>query len=172
MKLEWMGEHRSAVEAVIRYGNSYAQGLNLQGLMTEAANISAAELQVMEYILENEERRDNMSQVAARLDISQSNFSKIVSQLCRLGLLEKYRTCRNRKNVIVQPTELAREVYRRYAEDAQRTWTPFFDQLDGMGPEAEAAFVRTLNTLSDAFNSAREQFYQRDAEEIELIPLE
>lgn len=172
MKLEWMGTHRAAVEAVIRYGNSYAQGLNLQGLVTEAASISAAELQVMEYILENEERRDNMSQVAARLEISQSSFSKIVSQLCRMGLLEKYRTCRNRKNVIVQPTDLAREIYRQYAEEALRGWTPFFEQLDSMGPEAEAAFIRALSTLSDIFIRSREQYLQREAEEIELIPLE
>ena len=90
MKLEWMGKHRAAVEAMIRCGNSYSQGVNLRGLMTDKVDISAAELQVMEYILENEERRENMSQVAARLDISQSSFSKLVSELVRLGLLEKY----------------------------------------------------------------------------------
>ena len=144
MKLEWMGAHRAAVEALIRCGNSYSQNVNLRGMMTEAVDISAAELQVMEYILENEERRENMSQVAARLDISQSSFSKIVAQLCRLGLLEKYRTCRNRKN----------------------------DELDRMGPDAEAGFIRLLDTFSASMHAAREALSQRESEDIELIPLE
>ena len=172
MKLEWMGAHRAAVEALIRCGNSYSQNVNLRGMMTEAVDISAAELQVMEYILENEERRENMSQVAARLDISQSSFSKIVAQLCRLGLLEKYRTCRNRKNVIVQPTELARQVYRDYAVSAARGWKPIFDELDRMGPDAEAGFIRLLDTFSASMHAAREALSQRESEDIELIPLE
>ena len=172
MKLEWMGKHRTAVEAMIRCGNSYSQNVNLRGMMTEAVDISAAELQVMEYILENEERRENMSQVAARLDISQSNFSKIVAQLCRLGLLEKFRTCRNRKNVIVQPTELARQVYRDYAVNAAKGWQPIFDELDRMGPEAEAGFIRLLDTFSASMHAARDALSQRESEDIELIPLD
>ena len=172
MKLEWMGQHRAAVEALIRCGNSYAQGLNLRGLMTDKVDISAAELQVMEYILENEERRENMSQVAARLDISQSSFSKLVSELVRLGLLEKFRTANNRKNVIIQPTDFAREVYRQYAVGAQRAWQPIFDELDRMGPEGEAAFIRLLDAFSSSMHTAREALLQKEAEEIELIPLE
>ena len=172
MKLEWMGQHRSAVEALIRCGNSYAQGVNLRGLMTDKVDISAAELQVMEYILENEERRENMSQVAARLDISQSSFSKLVSELVRLGLLEKFRTANNRKNVIIQPTDFAREVYRQYAIDAKRNWQPIFDELDRMGPEAEAGFIRLLDVFSSSMHAAREALLQKEAEEIELIPLE
>ena len=139
MKLEWMGKHRAAVEAMIRCGNSYSQGVNLRGLMTDKVDISAAELQVMEYILENEERRENMSQVAARLDISQSSFSKLVSELVRLGLLEKYRTSNNRKNVIIQPTDFAREVYQQYAVDALRSWQPIFDELTAWAPRRKQA---------------------------------
>ena len=172
MELTWMGPHRAAVEAVIRSGNSYARGVNMQGILTGAANLSPAELQVMEYILENEERRENMSQVAARLDISQSSFSKQVSQLVRMGLLEKFHTQNNRKNVIVQPTERARRLYREYAVEAALAWQPFFEELDRMGPEAEAAFIRATECFSRFCDQAREQFCQREPEEIELIPLD
>lgn len=172
MKLEWMGEHRQAVESIIRCCNSYTQSANLSGLMTDAAYISPVELQVMEYILENEERRENMSQVAARLDISQSNFSKIVSQLVRLGLLEKFRTVKNRKNVIVQPTELARQVYEQYSKGAAVGWKPIFDELDRMTPEGRASLIRILDLFAEGCRLAREQLYQKEAEEIELIPLD
>ena len=155
MELTWMGKHRAAVEAVIRTGNSYARSVDLPGLMSEQADLSPVELQVMEYILENEERRENMSQVAARLDISQSHFSKLAARLVSKGLLEKFRTANNRKNVIVQPTDFARQVYLDYAKEAAKSWQPFFEELDRMGPEAEAAFIRATGLFADLCDNAR-----------------
>ena len=171
MELKWMGSHRTAVEALIRCGNSYSQAVNLAGLMTDKVEISATELQVMEYILENEERRENMSQVAQRLNLNQSNFSKIVSQLVSKGLLAKYRTANNRKNIIIQPTGFAREVYMDYSQTAALAWKPIFDTLDEMGPEAEKDFIRIMNIFADNCNEARRRLCERDNEETEELEL-
>ena len=74
--------------------------------------------------------------------------------------------------MIIQPTDFAREVYRQYAIDAKRNWQPIFDELDRMGPEAEAGFIRLLDAFSSSMHAAREALLQKEAEEIELIPLE
>ena len=41
-----------------------------------------------------------------------------------------------------------------------------------MGPEAEAGFIRLMDVFSSSMHAAREALLQKEAEEIELIPLE
>lgn len=99
MKLEWMGEYRDVVEAIIGVANIYNQIYNYKVFSDPSGKIllTANEVQIIEYIYENEERNDNMSEVARRLSISQSTFSKKVKQLVQKGLLERYCTVSNKK---------------------------------------------------------------------------
>ncbi len=171
MKLEWMGKYRPFVEAMVRYGNAYAQAVNVQGVITDPP-ISSSELQVMEYILENEERNDNMKQIAARLQISQSSFSKMVKQLVTKGLLEKYHSRNNQKNVIIRLTDHAREVYEEYANGPQTdVWRDSFALLDQLGPGALEIITQMLNQhckyLHDEIGSV-----DNEEERDELIKIE
>mgnify|MGYP005797211705 FL=1 len=72
MKLEWMGEYRDVVEAIIGVANIYNQIYNYKVFSDPSGKIllTANEVQIIEYIYENEERNDNMSEVARRLSIS------------------------------------------------------------------------------------------------------
>ena len=56
MKLEWMGEYRDVVEALIRYCNVYAHVYNREKLHHEGVTYSYSQIQVLEYLLENEEK--------------------------------------------------------------------------------------------------------------------
>ena len=67
--------------------------------------ISYAQIQIIEYLQENEELHQNMEQLAAKLGITTSNFSKLVNKLESKGLLQKYHAANNRKEVIIQVTE-------------------------------------------------------------------
>ena len=89
MKLAWMGEYREIVEALIHYCNIYAAAYKLEKMEYRGVTYSYAQIQVLEYLLENEERNENMSAIAARLGITRSNFSKIASRLVAKGLLKK-----------------------------------------------------------------------------------
>ena len=61
MKLEWMGEHRDVVEALIHYCNIYAGVYRIEKMEFRGITYSYAQIQVLEYLLENEERNENMS---------------------------------------------------------------------------------------------------------------
>ena len=52
MKLEWMGDYRPVIEAMIGMCNAYSQVVNLEVFRDGTVSVSPAELQVMEYILE------------------------------------------------------------------------------------------------------------------------
>ena len=89
MKLAWMGEYREMVEALIHYCNIYAAAYKVEKMEFQGVSYSYAQIQVLEYLLENEERNENMSAIAARLGITRSNFTKIVNRLVAKGLLDK-----------------------------------------------------------------------------------
>ena len=87
MKLQWMGEYRPFVEKLIKYANVYASIYNKEDYYGTSIPISFSQIQVLEYLLENEELNLNMSEIAGRLGISPSAFTKLVNKLTQKDLL-------------------------------------------------------------------------------------
>lgn len=114
MKMEWMGRHREVVEALIHYCNIYAGVYKREEMVYQGISYSYSQVQVLEYLLENEERRDNMSAIAARLGISRSNFTKIVNRLEAKGLVEKHFVGDSKKELTVTVNQLGRTLYEEY----------------------------------------------------------
>ncbi len=106
---------------------------------------SALQLQVMEYILENEEKNQSMVEIAMRLGISVSTFSKNVKNMAEKGLVEKYHVLGNRKEVIVKTTDYGKKIYQMYAEYILKTvFGPIFHILDSQPDEALDAFAEVI----------------------------
>ena len=148
MQLEWMGEHRDVVEALIHYCNIYAAVYKVERMEYAGVRFSFAQIQVLEYLLENEERQENMSSISARLGISRSNFTKIINRLAAKGLVEKAYLPDNRKELTVSVNKLGRELYAAYSREIFRWhFSPMFDCFEKVPPEYRAA-------LRDALNSA------------------
>ena len=147
--LAWMREYRKFVEAMVRYGNAYSQAVNIKGVIDDPP-LDSTELQVMEYILENEDVHDNMSTIANRLQISQSSFSRISNRLVKYGLLEKYHLSNNRKDIIIQLTPHARKVYEEYANGPRtEVWRKTFEILDTLPAEEVQKIIQLLDMHSE-----------------------
>lgn len=130
MKLAWMGEYREVVEALIHYCNIYAAAYKVEKMEYRGVSYSYAQIQVLEYLLENEERNENMSAIAARLGITRSNFSKIVNRLVSKGLLEKTYMPGSRKELKLTVNALGHELYEDYSLDILRWhFSPMFREL-------------------------------------------
>lgn len=127
MKLDWLGEYRLLMEKIIKCANTYARTYRKKMSYGTDILISAAEIQVLEYILENEEKYQNMAEIALRLGVSSSAFSKNVKQMLSKGLLEKYHSVNNKKDVIIQPSALGRSVYSDYCRYVKMD---FIDQME------------------------------------------
>lgn len=130
MKLAWMGEYREVVEALIHYCNIYAAAYKVEKMSYQGVTYSYAQIQVLEYLLENEERNENMSAIAARLGITRSNFTKIVNRLIAKGLLDKSYMPGSRKAMKLTVNALGRELYEDYSRDILRWhFSPMFREL-------------------------------------------
>lgn len=135
MKLEWMGEYRDLVEALIHYCNIYAGVYRTEKLQYRGISYSYSQIQVLEYLLENEERRENMSHIASRLGITRSNFTKIVQRLTSKGLVDKAPMPGSRREISLTVNALGRALYEDYAREILRWhFAPMFRSLAGLSP--------------------------------------
>ncbi len=152
MKLDWMGEYRGVVEALIHYCNIYAGVYRIEKMTYRDVRYSYAQIQVLEYLLENEERGDNMCSIARRLGITRSNFTKITQRLVQKGLVEKKSLPGCRRDLCVEVTPFGRELYEDYSKGVfLRHFSSMFEELEKLTPEARA-YVR--DALMAAMHSA------------------
>ena len=135
MKLTWMGEYRDLVEALIHYCNIYAEAYKIEKMEYRGIHYSYSQIQVLEYLLENEERQENMSAIAQRLGISRSNFSKIVTRLAAKGLVRKTLRPGSQKELLVTVLPQGRKLYEDYSSSIQWHFSPMFDQLKDVPQE-------------------------------------
>ena len=130
------GEYRDLVEALIRYCNIYAAVYRTEKMHFRDISYSYSQIQVLEYLLENEERWENMSCIASRLGITRSNFTKIVQRLQAKGLLEKKPMPGSSRERSLTVTPLGRALYEDYAREILRWhFSPMFRSLAGLSPE-------------------------------------
>ncbi len=165
MKLEWLGKYRDFIESLIRYTNSYGQVYTVRGFHKTSVPCTLAQIQVLEYILENEEKHQNMARVAARLGISPSCFSKNVKQMTGLGLLERYRTNQNQKEIIIKASPLGRQVYEEYhGKLFERRFRKTFELLDTIPEEHIRTFSDILLFNAKSIQEQLEEMKREKAE--------
>lgn len=148
MELEWMGRYRELMQKLTKYGNAYAQNSNREMDLGFGESFSPSQIQVMEYILENGDDNQNMAQIAARMGVPPSSFSKLVTKMVQKGLLEKYHTTQNRKNIIIRVSPAGLEVYRRYAASMQPVLQSLAALWDRVPDEALTVFTDSLELMS------------------------
>lgn len=154
MKMEWMGQYRDVVESLIHYCNIYAGVYKKEAMVYQGTTFSFSQVQVLEYLLENEERQDNMSAIAARLGISRSNFTKIVNRLEAKGLVEKCCMQGSKKELTVTVNAFGRELYAQYSQQILKYhFQPMFRKL---GQIPEEFYPCLSGALYDAMHSGGE----------------
>lgn len=145
MQLEWMGRYRGVLEKLIKYCNVYAQCFNKEINRIDDVSFSFAQIQVVEYLIENEELAQNMTMIASRLGIKQSQFSKLVSKLVSKGMLERYHAEGNRKSVIILVSDFGKRIYAKYSQQIlNRHFAMMFEQAKDLGQDEIDAFERFL----------------------------
>lgn len=145
MQLEWMGKNRGFVEKLIRYANLYASIYKKEDYYGTKIPISFAQVQVLEYLLENEELNQNMSMIATRLGITPSNFTKIVNKLVKKGLLQKFYIEGNLKNVVIRVTKEGKELYEDYSKYIYEiSFSKMFKEMEDVPEEYMNTFAKGM----------------------------
>ena len=169
MMLEWMGQYRDLIGNFYRSANGYSQICKTE-LFGSPIPFSPYEVQIMEHILEYADRNKNMKWYASRLGLSQATYSKYVQKLVNKGLLEKYHTSENKKNVILKVSPLGMKEYAEYAKIAgEYMFHELFRYLDGTTPEELAAIKKTFAIFGRMHSEKRAE---AAGEPVELIRID
>ena len=157
MNLIWLGKYRSFFENLSLYTNVYGQAYTIQGFHGTSVPCSLAQIQVLEYILENEEENQKMSEVARRLGLS-----KNVKKMMDKQLLEKYRCSNNHKDIILKASPLGRKVYQEYMNSLwKRQFEKTFAMLDQIPEEYIARFAEILKFNAEAMLRQMDELQNR-----------
>ena len=152
MQLEWLGKHRDFVGKLMKFGNAYARSYNNETRVENCpVKLSSAQIQTMEYIMENEENNRNMAEIATMLGMTPSAFSKNVQKMTERGLIEKYQSSTNRKDIIVRVSDIGKKVYMQYSQHAlNMLFNDMFVLLDDIPPEFIEKFSEILEIAANA----------------------
>ena len=149
MKLEWIGQYRPLVEEYIKAANRYARNYRETAMEIEGVPLSAATVQVLECILENEEEQLPMARLAQRLGVTRGAFSKTTAVLCQQGLVEKRHPQESGREYILTLTDKGRRVYTAYSEAVLRCiFQPIFRELDRFSPEQLEAVLKVYQIIN------------------------
>lgn len=146
MELEWI-RHRRIVAAYYRSANAYTALCRREYL--SSAGMSSVEVQIIEHLLEHSDENRNMKWFAGQLGISTSAFTNYVNRLTQKGLVEKFHTVDNRKNIILKVSPAGLEAYREYAQIMQEVFEPIFKAMDRFSEEEEECVVEMLNAWAE-----------------------
>ena len=168
MQLEWFGQYRDIFEKLFRAANAYSLFCRKE-TGGDIIRFSAYEVQIMEHIMEHEDK--NMKELADMLGLNPSSFTKAIQKLEEKGLIDKYHVDGNNKNIVLRVSELGHQEYDKYAKKIyEGTFKAMFDKLDELSPEA----MKTVEEFIDLWCNAHCRIKEREVDKAEkkLIKIE
>lgn len=149
MALDWLGEHEGFISELMRFGNAYALNYNTERDLGLGIKLSASEVQMMECIISSEDEYLKMAEIAAKMGIPASTFSKNIKKMMEKGFIEKYHLSNNKKEIIVRVSDYGRTIYEKYCRIVTDSlYGEVFRRLDEIPPEYEAKLTAILSIIA------------------------
>lgn len=139
-----MQEHRSLIAKLIRFANAYTVMYNKPVNYGTNVDISAAQIQTLEYIMENENLK--MSEIAEKLGVTRGTFSKNAMQLQEKGLIKKYRRDDNKKEIYLFATDLGKQLYQQYTSYVYENW---YHKMFELADEVPETYLKKFEEMLD-----------------------
>lgn len=93
-----------------------------------------------------------MTDIADSLGIAQSNITKASKSLSHYGLIERFHLKRNKKNIILKPTDKGKHVYTAiYENEVSGVFIPFFESLNNFSDAEISNFKKSIDMLSGSW---------------------
>lgn len=162
MNTAWI-KHRAIIAAYYRSANAYSalsKKKNMSGM-----GLTHVDMQILELIVEHSDENHNMKWFATSLGVNTSVFTNKVNELEKKGLIEKFHTSTNKKNIILKVTETGEKEYAQYVSNVAPTFKPIFDNLDKISESDLKIIEKVLTSWGDGHLSGITK------EKPDLIPL-
>ncbi len=169
MKIEWMEPYRDIIHNFYRSANGYSQ-ICKNEFFGDPVKFSPYEIQIIEHIMENDDQHRNMKWYADQLGLNQATYSKYVQKLVKKGLIEKYHTSENKKNIILKVSALGLKEYKSYSKFVEKVWFhELFELLDSVSPK-ELELIKETFAILGKWHT--EKLSDKDSAPVELIRID
>lgn len=150
MKQNWKGRYGDLVASIVRFNNIAARNSTLQTKYEEYGfSLSAQEWQVLEYLLEHPDSHAPMAFISQQLGIATSTLTKYSAKLVKLGLVEKYKTADNRKNIILRASRIGEQFYYQMVDRFMKSnFEDFFKSLASLSDEQLTNLTEGIGSLA------------------------
>lgn len=106
-------------KAIIKHVSIVSVIMNEKIPINDQISVTLQAWLVTELIVEQRDSYFNMVELSRMIGLPPSSFFRIVRQLQKAGLVEKYRVQSNKKSVVLRPTELAMQEYKKRSTDVR-----------------------------------------------------
>lgn len=145
MKTVWMGRYKKLIDHLMAGFNVYSRTCADELELAPGCKVSYVQMQVLEYLMENEDKMEKMAIVASNLGMLPSAFSKLISRLMEKGYIEKHHANDNRKDIILKVSRKGHEIYDRFANTVLLpAFKPMFDALSSLSDSEVDFFANSL----------------------------
>ena len=142
-ELSWL-QHRDVIWTFYRAANAYGSMMKKKFVCGNLL-LNPVEIQILEHILIYSREQHNMKWYANQIGISPSSLTHYINDMEKRGIIEKYHTSSNKKNVILQISREGTEAYQCYVSQVEAFFQAICKELDGLTPDAEEKLVSVLN---------------------------
>ena len=142
-EMKWL-QHRDVVWAFYRAANAYSS-LIKKKLNCGDVFFNPVEIQILEHILVYSHEQHNMKWYANEIGISPSSLTHYINDMEKNGIIEKYHTLSNKKNVILHISAAGIEAYQNYVSHVSPFFQSIDNHLDQLSAKDEELFVKVLN---------------------------
>ena len=136
--------YQKLFEIMYRVENIYSQ-ICRDEMLGEEIHFSPYEAQILLSISIHSNELKNMHWYAEQMGLSPSCFTKYIKRLTSKGLVEKYYLKGNRKNIVLQVSELGMKECRIVSQFACETWMKeILTELDSLNDKELATVERII----------------------------
>lgn len=136
----------------MRHGNLYARTYTDPLSDETGVTLSSLEWQAFECIIEFEDKNYNMSDLAKKIGIPKSNFSKYVKTMLKYGLIERFQKVDNKKDIILKVTDFGYQFYKERSSYIAEEWADVFAILDDFTEDQLDQVALFIEKLSESFD--------------------
>lgn len=149
MALDWLGNHEKFISELMRFGNAYALNYSTERDLGLGVKLSASEVQTMECLISSEDKYLKMSEIAAKMGLPTSTFSKNIKKMMDKGFIDKYHLSNNKKEIIVRVSDYGKTVYKNYSKIVTDSlYGEVFRKLDELPAGCEAKVTEILSIIA------------------------
>lgn len=165
----WYEDYGDIISRIVKYGNLYVRYCKRLSDFGTDYQVSLFDLQIIEKVYLKEDKYMKMAELAEELGMTQSAFSKNINRLVGMGLIKKYRSENNKKDIFLRVTEKGKETYEQHSK---YVYDKIFSQIIPIFQQMSEDQIDKFGEVLDIMGEFPRLLEEKDQQKLKLMPVD